>query len=91
MGAIALVFDAIENEVPESSLDVLDAIHIAVLDDNTRIGIPDDKVVFAVMWYAAVIMRNADVSVEEKTATTAVIRCVEKNWPTGFKALKGRL
>jgi hypothetical protein len=91
MEAIAMVFDAIENEVPEFSLPVLDAIHVAVLKDHEKVGIPDDKVVFVVMWYASGIMRDPEVPIEEKTATFAVIRCVEKNWPTGFKALKGRL
>lgn len=89
--SIDLVFDVVENEVPAEHVHVLDEIHHALLRDDARIGIPIDKVLYMIVWYADGILQSAEASDEEKLATFSVIRGVEKVWPTGFKALKGRL
>jgi len=91
MWSIDLIFDAVEHEIPEKDVYALDEIHQAVLLDNARIGIPVEKVLFMILWYADGIMRSSEATPEEKLSTASVIRAVEKIGPPGFKDRKDRL
>ena len=91
MWTIGTVINEVRSVLPETSIYVLDEIHEAILHDDARMGVPADKVLWAIVWYSRQILNSPEASPEEKLATIAVIRCVEIIWPTGFKALKGRL
>ena len=91
MWTITSVCDAVEEVMPEKDAYALDEIRVGLLRDDAKFGIPVDKVLDMILWYARLILGSPDATPEEKLSTIAVIRAVEKNWPTGFNVLKGRL